>query len=177
VDSINDYNNITGEGLPRKIIFIDEVAELLKTRDKEISKLLYESLETLTRISRAVGISLIMGIQRPDSTIINGQIKSNVPFRICGRFVDIEPSRIMLGDTIASTLPNIKGRFIIKGDTLEEVQSFYFDKRILYNLPVKAKKEALAEVLIEEAVDDTLREETALKSENKLDFDFSDIEL
>lgn len=126
VDNIEDYNHVGLDYLYRKIIFIDELAELLKIRDKEISNLLYDSLETLTRLSRAVGIHLIMGIQRPDSTIINGQIKNNVSYRVCGRFADKEPSRIMLNNDMASMLPVIKGRFIIRANECEEIQSFYF---------------------------------------------------
>jgi energy-coupling factor transporter ATP-binding protein EcfA2 len=126
VDNMRDYNNVSGDYLPRKMIFIDELAELLKTRDKQIANALNDSIETLTRIARAVGIHLIMGIQRPDSTVVSGQIKNNVSFRICGRFVDPEPSRIMLGNNMASSLLSIKGRFIIKADIFYEVQSFYF---------------------------------------------------
>jgi len=126
VDNINDYNRITADFLPRKVIFIDELAELLKTRDKELSHVLNDSLETLTRLSRAVGIHLIMGLQRPDSTIVSGQIKNNVSYRVCGRFVDREPSRIMLGSDNANGLPNIKGRFIVKDNDFYEVQCFYF---------------------------------------------------
>jgi len=126
VDNINDYNNVSGEHLNRKILFIDELAELLRTRDKETANILNDCIETLTRLSRAVGIHLIMGIQRVDSTIISGQIKNNVSFRVCGRFVDKEPSRIMLGSDMANNLPNIKGRFIVKEDNLYETQCFYF---------------------------------------------------
>ena len=126
VDNIADYNKLKRGYMKRTIVFIDELAELLKTRDKATANALNDSIETLTRLSRAVGIHLIMGIQRPDSTIVSGQIKNNVSFRVCGRFVDPEPSRIMLGNERASKLPNIKGRFIVKGDNLQEVQAFYF---------------------------------------------------
>jgi len=135
VDNLKDYNNTVGssEALKKKIVFIDELAELLKTRDREISNVLNDSIETLTRLSRAVGIHLIMSIQRPDSTITSGQIKNNVPFRVCGRFVDKEPSRIMLGNDSANSLPNIKGRFIVKDDEMHEIQGFYF------RMPAKPK--------------------------------------
>lgn len=128
VDNIKDYNRVMSDYLPRKLIFIDELAELLKTRDKELSHVLNDSLETLTRLSRSAGVHLIMGIQRPDSTVISGQIKNNVSYRVCGRFVDKEPSRIMLGSDIASTLPNVKGRFIVKDNDFYEVQCFYFSE-------------------------------------------------
>ena len=160
VDNINDYNRYAVEPFKRKIIFIDELAELLKTRDKELSNSLYDSLETLTRLSRAVGIHLIMGIQRPDSTVVNGQIKNNVSFRVCGRFVDREPSRIMLGCDDASSLPNIKGRFIVKGNDMQEVQCFYYDdnctivEEIMLSKETEKRKEANTEF------DDQEREES-----------------
>jgi len=129
VDNFHAYNSLVknGELLNKKIIFIDELAELLKAKNKDTANALHESIETLTRLSRAVGIHLIMAIQRPDSTVVGGQIKNNVPYRVCGRFVDKEPSRIMLGNDTATSLPNIKGRFIIKDDDVREVQAFYLD--------------------------------------------------
>lgn len=186
VDNIKDYNEKTGDYLHRKIIFIDELAELLKTRDKEISNILNDCIETLTRLSRAVGIHLIMGIQRPDSTIISGQIKNNVSYRVCGRFVDKEPSRIMLGDSRASTIPNIKGRFIVKDDDYHEVQCFYFTDD---NVPIKRVPVALETVKEQQPAqtpsDRTMpkiaqekkQEEIQVKPmlTDELDFDFSDI--
>lgn len=127
VENIKEYNRITNNTLKRKIIFIDELAELLQIRDKEISNTLYDALETLARLSRSAGIHLIMATQRPDSTIITGQIKSNVSFRLCGRFPDPEASRIVLGSKIANELPTIRGRFIAKLDRFEETQCFYYD--------------------------------------------------
>ncbi len=134
VDNIQDYNYRANNRLKRKIVFIDELAELLKTTDKETSRIIYDAIITLTRLSRAAGIHLIMGIQRPDSTIVSGQIKNNVSYRVCGRFVDKEPSRIMLGNDMASALPNIKGRFIAKDDNLVELQSFKYFYRPVLNI-------------------------------------------
>lgn len=185
IDNISAYNHVSGEYLHRKIIFIDELAELLKTRDKEISNILYDSIETLTRLSRAVGIHLIMGIQRPDSTIVNGQIKNNVSFRVCGRFVDKEPSRIMLGNDTASKLINVKGRFIVKDDDIQEVQAFYYSDTSTYRAN-KAVKEVLEDNSSNES-ETPLKPQNELLEEQKqtvkdtevsseLDFDFSDIE-
>lgn len=173
VDNIDEYNLIGGAHFQRKIIFIDELAELLKVNDKEIAKSLYDSIETLTRLSRAVGIHLIMGIQRPDSTIVNGQIKNNVSYRVCGRFVDKEPSRIMLGTDVASNLPNIKGRFIVNDNELEEVQCFYYEDNNTHN----AKKEPVAPEIKKdnESIPEEKTEVRKNVSENII-FDFSDIE-
>lgn len=123
VEDINEYNQISNSPMRRIIVFIDELAELMRSCDKDAQKAITNALETLTRLSRAVGINLIMGLQRPDSTIINGQIKNNVSLRICGRFVDPEPSRIMLNSDIATTLSNVRGRFIFKDTETIEFQS------------------------------------------------------
>ena len=169
IDNLNDYNKVSGDYLHRKIIFIDELAELLKTRDKALSNILNDSIETLTRLSRATGINLIMGIQRPDSTVISGQIKNNVSYRVCGRFVDNEPSRIMLGDSMASTLPNIKGRFIVKDDGLQEVQSFYFSNDDITSPSHNTLKES---EIRQEKQEDTKEN---INNHHELNFDFNDI--
>lgn len=127
VDNLTDYNIASKENVKRIIVFIDELAELLRSSDKDMSKKLNASIETLARLSRSAGIHLIMGVQRPDSLIVNGQIKNNTPFRLCGRFSDPEPSRIMLNSSDASKLPNnVKGRFLLKEEKMLEVQCFYF---------------------------------------------------
>lgn len=182
VDNINDYNKITTlKNLNRKIIFIDELAELLNTRDKELSNRLYDALETLTRLSRAVGIHLIAGIQRPDATVVSGQIKNNISCRISGRFVDKEPSRIILGCDDASRLANIKGRFIIKDDEMQEFQSFYYVDDIDFS-PKTESKETAEETILQaeqEQKNDSDDEPQAKNDKilNNLDFDFHDMEI
>lgn len=168
VDSLKEYNQKNkNTPMQRKIIFIDELAELLKVRDKEISNTLYDALETLTRISRSAGIHLIMGVQRADSSVINGQIKSNVPLRICGHFADREPSRIMLSNDSASFLPDIKGRFIVKGSTQQEIQTFYYN-----NMPISSSKKEYEKPKVTEPV---TQQEKKTPEKKVFDFDFTDI--
>ena len=178
VENIDDYRKYISKQLTRKIVFIDELAELLQVRDKELSNSLYISLETLTRLSRSAGIHLIMGMQRVDSTVVNGQIKSNTSGRLCGRFVDKEPSRIMLGNDMASHLQIVKGRFILKDVYCDEVQCFYYkgSKNAIYrNNPqnVEVNVEVKREVLPEKDFKETF--EQAEKTVNEIPFDFSDI--
>lgn len=171
VDNLEAYNNVSGSYLRRTIVFIDELAELLNVREKTLRERLYGSLETLTRLSRAVGIHLIMGIQRPDSTIVNGQIKNNVSYRICGHFVDKEPSRIMLGNEMASNLDNIKGRVIVKGNEIQEVQCFYYCNQSAYR--THERKE---EQLIEDSSLESNSEKVDIeKQSSSIDFDFDEL--
>lgn len=99
--------------------------------EKAIIQAINKNLRTLARIARASGVHLLLGVQRPDSSIIDGQIKSNIPFRVCGRFADPQPSIIVLGDKRAVELPNIPGRFIADN---QELQAYYFKEEQVKNL-------------------------------------------
>ena len=133
VKKLPEYNSKYGKNLCRIAVFIDEIAEMLdksgvSAEDKELIGQLEGCLSTLARLSRATGINLIIGVQRPDAKILTGQIKNNVPVRICGRFADRAPSEIVLGNTMAMDLPDIKGRFLYRmGNEMTEFQAYLFD--------------------------------------------------
>lgn len=133
VKNLSEYNRKTGQNLCRIGVFSDELAEMLDKKgvSKEQKKI-YEEIEgklsTLARLSRATGINLFLGVQRPDANVLTGQIKNNIPVRISGRFADKTASEIVLGNTAAVDLPDIKGRFLYKvGNETLEFQSFFFD--------------------------------------------------
>lgn len=133
VKNLKEYNTKTGSNLARIGVFIDEIGEMLDKKgaskeDKPIFEQLEAYLSTLARLSRATGINLFLGVQRPDANVLTGQIKNNVPVRISGRFADKTVSEIVLGNTAACNLPDVKGRLIYKvGNETIEFQSFYFD--------------------------------------------------
>ena len=133
VKNLKEYNEKTGSNLCRIVAFIDEIAEMLDKKgvpkkDRGIFEQLEGALSTLARLSRATGINLILGVQRPDANVLPGQIKNNIPVRISGRFADKVASEIVLGNTSACNLPETKGRFLYKvGNETIEFQAFYFD--------------------------------------------------
>lgn len=98
--SNNKYNNINkynkenpSRQLSRIILFIDEVGTLLLDDNKElIKKLSYIAMQ-----GRAFGVHLILSTQRPDCKLLDGQIKSNLDVRICGRTPDRSLSEVVLG--------------------------------------------------------------------------------
>ena len=148
--NIGEYNKkFEGEELKRIIVVIDELAELMdktgvddETRAKLVRIEGYTS--TLARLSRATGINLCIGVQRPDAKVITGQIKNNVPVRICGRFADSKASEIVLSNTKAKDLPEVKGRFLFKlGADTVQFQAFYFDddKHFIPNKILKLRKD------------------------------------
>lgn len=128
VSNIYEYNALGKDRINPWLVVIDEAAELLdvKTSDKAAKELYAEinqSLRTLARTSRAAGVHLLLGFIRPDANVLDGQIKNNLLWRVCGYFTDPAASRIVLDNDKATELPpEIKGRFII-GE--EEVQTYY----------------------------------------------------
>ena len=129
--NIDHYNAATGDNLQRYIFACDELAEMLdKTgltkEQKEIVVKIEGLLGTIARQGRAFGIHLILATQRPDSTILNGQIKNNINFRICGR-ADNVLSMIILDKTdAADQIPeDAQGRFILHDGTM--FQAYWFD--------------------------------------------------
>lgn len=133
VKNLKEYNKKTGKYLCRIAVVADEIGEMMDSKgvDKETKELmdkLQGAIATLARLSRATGINLLLGVQRPDANVLPGQIKNNIPVRICGRFADKAASEIVLGNTSACGLPDIKGRFLYKvGNETIQFQSYYFD--------------------------------------------------
>ena len=130
--SIDIYNKSTGESLQRLIFACDEVAEVLdKTgADAERKKLLAQienRLSTIARQGRAFGIHLILATQRPDASIIPGQIRNNMDFRVCGR-ADSVLSSIILDNTDAADLipKDARGRFLLHDGTI--FQAYWFEE-------------------------------------------------
>ena len=133
--NIDAYNETAEQPIQRLVFACDEVAEMLdKTgADNERKKLLSQiesMLSTIARQGRAFGIHLILATQRPDATIIPGQIRNNMDFRVCGR-ADSVLSQIILDSTSAAEqIPkDARGRFIT-GDGIV-FQGYLFDERIL----------------------------------------------
>ena len=129
--NIDHHNAATGDNLKRYIFACDELAEMLdKTgltkEQKEIVAKIESRLSVIARQGRAFGIHLILATQRPDSTILNGQIKNNINCRICGR-ADNVLSMIILDNTDAADLipDDAQGRFLLKGGAM--FQAYWFD--------------------------------------------------
>lgn len=106
--------------LPSIILAIDELAMLKK--DKEIMS----KISDVAAIGRALGVFLILSMQRPDGDVIDGKIKANLSVRLAFRHADGINSRITLDSMGAENIrQSDKGRGLLKMDGIVEVQSPY----------------------------------------------------
>ena len=124
--NIDAYNETAEQPIQRIVFACDEVAEVLdKTgADSERKKLLAQienRLSTIARQGRA------FATQRPDATVIPGQIKNNMDVRVCGRADNVLSQIILDNTSAAEQIPkNARGRFITGDGTV--FQAYLFDE-------------------------------------------------
>lgn len=107
---------------PNIIVCIDEVALLKK--EKEIMDI----IEDISAIGRALGVYLILSMQRPDRDVLDGKLKNNLTVRMAFRHADAINSRITIGTKGAEDLPSQPGgRMLLKMEGLTEIQAPYLD--------------------------------------------------
>ena len=86
--------------LPRIVIIIDELADLMMTVRRDIE----EHITRLAQKARAAGIHLIIATQRPSVDVITGLIKANFPARISFQVTSRVDSRTILDSIGAEKL-------------------------------------------------------------------------
>lgn len=74
------------------VIVIDEFADLMLLSGREVEQYVVR----LAQKSRAAGIHLIIGTQRPTRDVVTGLIKANIPTKICLKVTSGLDSRIIL---------------------------------------------------------------------------------
>ncbi len=140
VRNITGYNEITKddpekEYLPRIVIIIDELADLMMTAPDDVETCICR----LAQKARAAGIHIIIGTQRPSVDVVTGLIKANIPSRIAftvssqvdsRTIIDVAGAEKLIGRgdmlyaPVGSAKPQrVQGAFVADGE-VERVVNF-----------------------------------------------------
>ncbi len=153
--NISAYNeavengSIIGEKLPKIVIVIDELYDLMIQVKDPIESLIMR----LAQKSRAAGIYLIMGTQRPDSKVLTGTIKANVPTRICCKVSSVYDSRTVIEMAGAEKLLD-KGDMLFK--PIDKPKPIRVQGAFVSDSEVEAIMKFLKEQVPESAYDDDI---------------------
>lgn len=106
--------------LPYIIVCIDEVRQLKKETD------IMELLEEISSIGRALGVFLILSMQRPDAEILDGKLKANLTVRMGFKAQDSINAKI-IGTPGAEKLET-PGRMLLRVNSdLHQIQAPWLD--------------------------------------------------
>ncbi len=105
VRDLKGYNEMAAdtegiEPLPRIVIVIDELADLMMAAAGEVE----DSICRLAQMARAAGMHLIIATQRPTVDVITGLIKANIPSRIALKVASGIDSRSIINEVGAEKL-------------------------------------------------------------------------
>lgn len=107
------------EPFPHLFIIVDEFAEMVSENAEYKAR-----FDSITRLGRAIGVSLILATQRPAGAVTD-QMRANMKYKICLRVETTEDSRELLRRSDAAFLPsNLPGRAYIQvgNENLELMQ-------------------------------------------------------
>ncbi|MEC0239441.1 FtsK/SpoIIIE domain-containing protein [Paenibacillus dokdonensis] len=111
------------------VLAVDEVALLKK------EKSIMEGIEEISTIGRALGVFLILSMQRPDADVLDGKLKNNLTVRMAFRLPDEINSRIAIDSGEAAAIKQSeKGRMVFKLDGCKYVQGPRLDLKEAYEI-------------------------------------------
>jgi DNA segregation ATPase FtsK/SpoIIIE, S-DNA-T family len=110
--------------IPYHVIVFDEFADLINSGKKE--KMEFERLvKLISAKGRAAGVHLLIATQRPDRDVVTGQIKANLPLKVCLRVTNAINSKIVLDEVGAENLVGRGDLLCDWGQGLERAQSLF----------------------------------------------------
>ena len=128
----HNHDDEDTEALPKTVPYIvvvlDEISDLMRNASKKIEPILCR----ITAIARAAGVHLVMATDRPDTKVVTGAIKVNIPGRIAFMTASSMDSKLLIEDGGAENLFG-NGDFLLREGFREIVRghgAFVTDEEI-----------------------------------------------
>lgn len=169
---IVSYNQKAEEQMPRIVVVIDELADVMAASGHEVES----TIVRIAQMARAAGIHLILATQRPSVDVITGTIKANFPSRIAFAVASQTDSRTILdcagaekllgrGDMLYSSAQmskpkRIQGAYVSEDEVRRVVKALKGQSSPDYNYVVTEKQKS-GSILDSSSGDDDLIEEAA----------------
>ena len=134
-----NYENLSqrlGAGksdLPFRVIIFDEFSDMILA-GKDEKRAFESAVSRLAVKGRAAGIHLVLATQRPDRKVVTGQIKSNLPLKVCMRVNSRTDSSIILDQGGGESLLGRGDLLLDQGKGPVRVQSPYITQKELAGL-------------------------------------------
>ena len=140
------------EKMPRILIIIDELADLMELGKKAVE----DSINRLGRLARAFGIHMVLATQRPSVDVISGTIKNNLPTRMACKVTSLVDSKTILDYMGAESLLG-QGDLLYKDQTMPypaRIQGAYISNEEVYKIVsfIKEHNEAYFDENIKKAI-------------------------
>lgn len=156
VGNISEYNEQVNTKLAQKmpylVFVVDELADLMAS-----SKKLFEAkLVRLAQKSRAAGIHIVLATQRPDTSVITGTIKANLPNRMALKVASQYDSTTIINGGGAEKLLGKGDMLFMSSSTpdLERIQGAYVGNNEIRDL-VKYLRES-NEIYYDDSITDQI---------------------
>jgi S-DNA-T family DNA segregation ATPase FtsK/SpoIIIE len=131
--SASQNNMMNSQKICPQVLVVDEWSDVYLSDKKNLNKIL-----TISQKGRAAGISVILAMQRPSSSILPGQIKANFTGRIAMRVSSDMESRIIMNSSLASNITE-PGMAYYMDQTCREPIYFRVAKNDIANVDVPQK--------------------------------------
>jgi DNA segregation ATPase FtsK/SpoIIIE, S-DNA-T family len=177
--SLNKESSLVHERLPRVVIIIDELADLMMSVGRDIE----EYITRLAQKARAAGIHLILATQRPSVDVITGLIKANFPARISFQVTSRVDSRTILdsigaekllgeGDLLflppgTARLTRVHGAFVSDQEVRKVIGFIKQQARPLYRPEVFEIKKDVENAAVDEEYDEMYDQAVSIVTETQ----------
>ena len=140
---INSYNEKAEERLPKIVVAIDELADLMSNSGREVEA----AIVRIAQMARAVGIHLILATQRPSVDVITGLIKANIPTRLAFAVASQTDSRTILDCAGADKLLGRGDMLYTSAETSKpkRLQGAFLSEEEIQDIVKHLKREDLAD--------------------------------